>query len=206
MSLNVHIHLCYDVCCQNQMNTKEQLNSGAVREETRLLLFIGGRNVNETHQARAPTVPRTGRPNREPLDTDEVISYALVLAGDLGVSIPKRKRLYRMLKRRIPIPQIYQGADYRLWIDRYYIAAQRLADESVRYAYLTRIHIRSELLANRNSIRKNGFTLLDSEALAEFAAARRAMERYQTDYALRLSSPAEGGTARLNLDAAWSCA
>ena len=88
--------------------------------------------MNEPHQARAPTVPRTGRPNREPLDADEVISYALVLAGDLGVSIPKRKRLHRMLKRRIPIPQIYQGADYRLWVDRYYIAAQRLADESMR--------------------------------------------------------------------------
>ena len=34
----------------------------------------------------------------------------------------------------------------------------------------------------------------------------RAMERYQTDYALRLSSPTEGSRARLNLDAAWSCA
>ena len=128
--------------------------------------------MKETHQPRAPTMPRTGRPNREPLDADEVIAYGLALAEDLGVSIPKRKRLRRMLKRRIPIPQIYQGADYRLWNDRYYIAAQSLADESVRYAYLTRIHIRSELLANRNSIRKNGFALLDSEALAEFAAAR----------------------------------
>ena len=29
------------------------------------------------------------------------------------------------------------------------------------------------------------------------AAARRAMERYQTDYALRLSCPTEGGRARL---------
>ena len=162
--------------------------------------------MNETHQARAPTIPRTGRPNREPLDADEVIAYAIALAKDLGVLIPKRKRLHRMLKRRIPIPQIYQGADYRLWVDRYYIAAQRLADESIRYAYLTRIHIHSELLANRSSIRKNGFALLDSEALAEFAAARRAMERYQTDYALRLSCPTEGGRARLNLDAAWSCA
>ena len=162
--------------------------------------------MKETHQPRAPTVLRTGRPNCEPLDADEVIAYGLALAEDLGVSIPKHRRLRRMLKRRIPIPQIYQGADYRLWIDRYYIAAQRLADESVRYAYLTRIHIRSELLANRNSIRKNGFALLDSEALAEFAAARRAMERYQTDYALRLSCPTEGGTARLNLDATWSCA
>lgn len=150
--------------------------------------------------------PAHGRPNREPLDADEVIAYAIALAKDLGVLIPKRKRLHRMLKRRIPIPQIYQGADYRLWIDRYYIAAQRLADESIRYAYLTRIHIHSELLANRSSIRKNGFALLDSEALAEFAAARRAMERYQTDYALRLSCPTEGGRARLNLDAAWSCA
>ena len=100
--------------------------------------------MNETHQARAPTVPRTGRPNREPLDADEVIAYAIALAKDLGVSIPKRKKLHRMLKRRIPIPQIYQGADYRLWVDRYYIAAQRLADESVRYVYLTRIHIRSK--------------------------------------------------------------
>ena len=162
--------------------------------------------MKESHQPRASTVPRTGRPNREPLDVDEVIAYGLGLAEDLGVSIPKHRRLRRMLKRRIPIPQIYQGADYRLWIDRYYIAAQRLADESVRYAYLTRIHIRSELLANRNSIRKNGFALLESEALAEFAAARRAMERYQTDYALRLSCPTEGGTARLNLDATWSCA
>ena len=162
--------------------------------------------MNEPHQARAPNVPRTGRPNREPLDADEVISYALVLAGDLGVSIPKRKRLHRMLKRRIPIPQIYQGADYRLWVDRYYIAAQCLADESVRYVYLTRIHIRSELLANQRMQKQHGVPLLDSEALTEFAAARRAMERFQTDYALRLFCPAVGGTARLDLNAAWSCA
>ena len=57
--------------------------------------------MNETHQARAPTIPRTGRPNREPLDADEVIAYAIALAKDLGVLIPKRKRLHRMLKRRI---------------------------------------------------------------------------------------------------------
>ena len=162
--------------------------------------------MNEAHQARAPTVPRTGRPNREPLDADEVISYALVLAGDLGVSIPKRKRLHRMLKRRIPIPQIYQGADYRLWVDRYYIAAQRLADESVHYVYLTRIHIRSETLADQRMKRLYGVPLLDSEALGQFIAARCAMERFQTDYALRLSCPIEGGRARLDLDAAWSCA
>ena len=128
---------------------KARFDSGAVRADIRLLLFMGGTTMNEPHQARAPTVPRTGRPNREPLDANEVISYALVLAGDLGVSIPKRKRLHRMLKRRIPIPQIYQGADYRLWVDRYYIAVQRLADESVRYVYLTRIHIRSETLADQ---------------------------------------------------------
>ena len=96
MSLNVHIHLCYDVCCQNQMSGQVPLNSGAVREETRLLLFVGGTTMNETHQARAPTVPRTGRPNREPLDADEVIAYAIALAKNLGVSIPKRKRLRRM--------------------------------------------------------------------------------------------------------------
>lgn len=65
--------------------------------------------MKETHQPRAPTVPRTGRPNREPLDVDEVIAYGLALAEDLGVSIPKHRRLRRMLKRRIPIPQIYQG-------------------------------------------------------------------------------------------------
>ena len=160
----------------------------------------------ENHKARAPTVLRTGRPTREPLDADEVITYGMALAEDLGVSIPKRKRLRRMLKRRIPIPQIYQGADYRLWIDRYYIAAQRLADERFRYVYLTRIHIRSELLANQRMQKQHGVPLLDSEALAEFAAARRAMERFQTDYALRLFCPAAGGTARLDLDAAWSCA
>ena len=206
MSLNVHIHLCYDVCCQNQMNNKKQLNSGAVREETRLLLFVGETTMNETHQARAPTAPRTGRPNREPLDADEVIAYAIALAKNLGVSIPKRKRLYRMLKRKIPIPQIYQGADYRLWVDRYYIAAQCLADESVRYVYLTRIHIRSETLADQRMQRLYGVPLLDSETRGQFIAARCAMERFQTDYALRLSCPAEGCTARLDLDAAWSCA
>ena len=162
--------------------------------------------MKETYQPRAPTVLRTGRPNREPLDADEVIAYGLALAEDLGVSIPKRKRLRRMLKRRIPIPQIYQGADYRLWIDRYYIAAQRLADESFRYAYLTRIHIRSELLANQRMQKQHGIPLLDSEALTEFAIARRAMERFQTDYALRRSCSTEGGTVRLELDAAWSCA
>ncbi len=162
--------------------------------------------MNETHQARAPTVLRTGRPNREPLDADEVIAYAIALAKDLGVSIPKRKRLHRMLKRRIPIPQIYQGADYRLWVDRYYIAAQRLADESVRYVYLTRIHIRSETLADQRMQRLYGVPLLDSEGRGQFIAARCAMERFQTDYALRLACPTEGGTARLDLEAAWSCA
>ena len=197
--------LCYDVDCQ-----KSDCKGNSIQEQCGqrpgCSFSLEEKHMKETHQPRAPTVPRTGRPNREPLDVDEVIACGLGLAEDLGVSIPKRKRLRRMLKRRIPIPQIYQGADYRLWIDRYYIAAQRLADESIRYAYLTRIHIRSELLANRSSIRKNGFALLDSEALAEFTAARRAMERYQTDYALRLSSPTEGSRARLNLDAAWSCA
>ena len=162
--------------------------------------------MNETHQARAPTVPRTGRPNREPLDADEVIAYAIALAKNLGVSIPKRKRLRRMLKRRIPIPRIYQGADYRLWIDRYYIAAQRLADESIRYAYLTRIHIHSETLADQRMKRLYGVPLLDSEALGQFIAARCAMEHFQTDYALRLACPADGCTARLDLNAAWSCA
>ena len=162
--------------------------------------------MNETHQARAPTVPRTGRPNREPLDADEVIAYAIALAKDLGVSIPKRKRLHRMLKRRIPIPQIYQGADYRLWVDRYYIAAQCLADESVRYVYLTRIYIRSETLADQRMQRLYGVPLLDSEARGQFVAARCAMERFQSDYALRLACAAVGCTARLDLDAAWSCA
>ena len=131
-----------------------------------------------------------------------LFSYAF----DLGVSIPKRKRLYRMLKRKIPIPQIYQGADYRLWVDRDYIAAQHLADESVRYVYLTRIHIRSETLANQRMKRLYGVPLLDSETRAQFVAARCAMERFQTDYTLRLSCPTEGGAARLDLDAAWSCA
>ena len=162
--------------------------------------------MNEAHQARAPTIPRTGRPNREPLDADEVIAYAITLAKNLRVSIPKRKRLYRMLKRRIPIPQLYQGADYRLWVDRYYIAAQRLADEDVRYVYLTRIHIRSEMLADQRMKRLYGVPLLDSEARAQFAAARCAMERFQTDYALRLSCPTDGGAACLDLEAAWSCA
>ena len=55
--------------------------------------------MKETHQARAPTVLRTGRPNREPLDTNEVIAYAIALAEQLGVSIPKRKKLYRTLKK-----------------------------------------------------------------------------------------------------------
>ena len=162
--------------------------------------------MNETHQARAPTIPRTGRPNREPLDADEIIAYAITLAKDLGVLIPKRKRLYRMLKRRIPIPQIYQGADYRLWVDRYYIAVQCRVDESVRYVYLTRIHIRSETLADQRMKRLYGVPLLDSEARAQFIAARYVMERFQTDYALRLACPAEGSAARLDLDAAWSCA
>ena len=162
--------------------------------------------MNETHQARAPTVPRTGRPNREPLDADEVIAYAIALARDLGVSIPKRKKLHRMLKRIIPIPQIYQGTDYRLWVDRYYIAAQCLADESVRYVYLTRIHIRSETLADQRMNRLYDVPLLDSETQGQFIAARCAMERFQTDYALRLSCPTEGGVARLDLEAAWICA
>ena len=76
----------------------------------------------------------------------------------------------------------------------------------VRYVYLTRIHIRSETLADQRMKRLYGVPLLDSEARGQFVAARCAMERFQTDYALRLACPAEGCTARLDLDAAWSCA
>ena len=162
--------------------------------------------MKETYQARAPTVPRTGRPNREPLDTNEVIAYALALAERLGVSIPKRKKLYRTLKQKIPITQICQGAYYWLWIDRYYIAVQKLTDDSIRYVYLTRIHIRNELLADQRMKRLHSVSLLDLEARRQFAAARRAMERLQTDYALRLSCPEDGGMAQLDLEAAWSCA
>ena len=89
------------------MREEAQLDSRVVRAEARLLFFVGGTSMKESHQPRAPTVPRTGRPNREPLDVDEVIAYGLGLAEDLGVSIPKHRRLRRMLKRRIPIPQIY---------------------------------------------------------------------------------------------------
>ena len=91
-------------------------------------------------------------------------------------------------------------------MDRYYIAAQRLVDESVRYVYLTRIHIRSETLADQRMKRLYGIPLLDSEAQAQFIAARCTMERFQTDYALRLFWPIEGSVARLDLEAAWSCA
>lgn len=49
-------------------------------------------------------------------------------------------------------------------------------------------------------------SLLDLEARRQFAAARRVMERLQTDYALRLSCPEDGGMAQLDLEAAWSCA
>ena len=72
--------------------------------------------------------------------------------------------------------------------------------------YLTRIHIRSETLADQRMNRLYGVPLLDSETRGQFIAARCAMERFQTDYALRLACPTEGGAARLDLDAAWSCA
>ena len=65
---------------------------------------------------------------------------------------------------------------------------------------------RSETLADQRMKRLYGVPLLDSETRGQFIAARCAMERFQTDYALRLSCPAEGCTARLDLDAAWSCA
>lgn len=162
--------------------------------------------MKETHQARAPTVLRTGRPNREPLGANEVIAYAIALAEQLGVSIPKRKKLYRTLKQKIPITQICQGAYYWLWIDRFYIAVQKLTDDSIRYVYLTRIHIRNELLADQRMKRLYSVSLLDLEARRQFTAARRAMERLQTDYALRLSCSEDGGMAQLDLEAAWSCA
>lgn len=162
--------------------------------------------MKETYQARAPTVPRTGRPNREPLDTNEVIAYALALAERLGVPIPKRKKLYRTLKQKIPNTQICQGTYYWLWIDRHYIAVQKLTDDSIRYVYLTRIHIRNELLADQRMKRLYNVSLLDLEARRQFAAARRVMERLQTDYALRLSCPEDGGMAQLDMEAAWNCA
>ena len=130
----------------------------------------------------------------------------VALAEQLGVSIPKRKKLYRTLKQKIPITQICQGAYYWLWIDRFYIAVQKLTDDSIRYVYLTRIHIRNELLADQRMKRLYSVSLLDLEARRQFTAARRAMERLQTDYALRLSCSEDGGMAQLDLEAAWSCA
>lgn len=75
---------------------------------------------------------------------------------------------------------------------------------SIRYVYLTRIHIRNELLADQRM--KYNVSLLDLEARRQFAAARRVMERLQTDYALRLSCSEDGGMAQLDMEAAWNCA
>ena len=58
------------------MREEAQSDSRVVRAEARLLFFVGGTSMKESHQPRAPTVPRTGRPNREPLDVDEVIAKA----------------------------------------------------------------------------------------------------------------------------------
>ena len=88
--------------------------------------------------------------------------------------------------------KVYYGLSYE---DEAYLFALQSGES-------TRIHIRSETLADQRMQRLYGVPLLDSETRGQFIAARCAMERFQTDYALRLACPTEGGAARLDLDAA----
>ena len=108
----------------------------------------------------------------------EVLQMAQSISKTLGVRTLPVKYMRKRICKRIPIPQIYDSEDYRLWIDRHYIAIQSLDGiQPVCYLYVSLLHISEERVADYKAALRKRTPALDAPTLAQFAAALRAMKQ-----------------------------
>lgn len=142
----------------------------------------------------------------EPPPIPLVMRMAVDISEGLGITIPSMKRLRKMISKHYPIPQMYRNRSSILWIDRYYIAFQLLADDQpVLYTYIAREHVAEELNADAKARRHRNAGFLDAPTRAQFAAAWRAMVGSRIGYATRELKPTLGQQSPLNLKIGWRC-
>ena len=104
-----------------------------------------------------------------------LLALARAVAAAHGLSMPSAHRLRLRHSERVPIPTVTTNAQGTLWIDRDYIA-YALADELVRYVYVTRTHAKEEIAsyAMLRKLRANP-PRLPPEILNQFRTALRMM-------------------------------
>ena len=136
-----------------------------------------------------------------------VLGMTVNTAKALGVPIPGIKYLRHMMAKRIPVPQLFESDDYRLWADRYYIAFQPLTVDGapVMYVYLSKAHITEELSADLKARQRGHEGFLDAPTRAQFAAAWRALAGSRMGYATRELKPTSRLQSPLDLKTPWCC-
>ena len=136
-----------------------------------------------------------------------VLGMTVNTAKALGVPIPSVKYLRHAMAKRIPVPQLFESDDYRLWADRYYIAFQPLTDDDapVMYVYLSKAHITEELSADLKARRRGHGGFLDAPTRAQFTAAWRTLAGSRMGYATRELKPTSRPQSPLDLKAPWRC-
>lgn len=134
-----------------------------------------------------------------------VLGMTVNTAKALDVLIPSLKYLRHMMAKRIPVPQLFESGDYRLWADQYYIAVQPLKDDDapVIYVYLSKAHITEELSADLKARQRGHEGFLDAPTRAQFAAAWRALAGSRMGYATRELKPTSRSQSPLDLKAPW---
>lgn len=145
------------------------------------------------------------KPRGKPPSISLVMRMAMDTADALNIPIHNGKYLRRMISKVIPIPQVYATSEYRLWVDRYYIAFQSMdgKDLPVQYVYLSREHIAEERAADSRVRRLGRKGFLDAPTLAQFAAAFRFMRAARTGYATREWKPVSPPQTPHDLKTSW---
>ena len=111
----------------------------------------------------------------------------------------------RLIAEGLNAPLLFENGDYRLWIDLYYIAVEKLDAGCLVYVYITRHHIAEEIRDDSLAC-KHGNGFLEAPTKAQFAAALGVMRKGASQSALRgtrADSGLCGADAALDLQAPW---
>lgn len=78
------------------------------------------------------------------LDDNTVLKYADIMAQKLGVKIPDLKHIKKRMLLTVPQQTVVDNGEYKLWIDKFYIAYSRHDEDDIHYVYITKQHIYEE--------------------------------------------------------------
>lgn len=81
----------------------------------------------------------------EHLSLNKIYNIAVEVGEKIGLVVPPKNKVYRELKKKVPLPIILQDGSYQMWIDKYYLAYGLVSQEDVNYVYISKTHISEEI-------------------------------------------------------------